>query len=252
ANPPKSLVIGNRIMTVVFACIAGLVIFWSQLQDAAGRFGKWVLLMILRFLYFIGQLLSGEESQGGQQQQMDPTAMFAEFGETETSSFWAFLEKVAVVLAIVIGVVLVVLALRVVFRLILRGLRHLREYMARFAQVTGEDYEDEQIDLFDLDDLREQTKERLQKAMRRLTRRTKKWDDMDAREKVRFSVRQLYAKAGYTNGELNPLTIREAAPKLPSTPFGEERLADLYEKARYSQTEPTAQEAEELRKAVKH
>ncbi|MBQ3223606.1 MAG: hypothetical protein IJB41_08340 [Clostridia bacterium] len=252
ARPPKSLVTGNRILTLIFIGIGALVIFQGQLREAAGRFTKWVTLMVLRFVYWIASMLGGGGGSGeGKQEQMDPAQMFEDFGVTEPSAFWVFMEKVFVVVAIVVGIALVVLALVVVTRLLIRAFRFLRAYMARFMEVSGEDYVDEQVDLFDLDDLKEQTKERLQQAVRRFTRRSKKWDDMDTREKVRFSVRQLYSRSGYANGELRSLTIREAADKLPKTDMGEEKLSALYEKARYSQTEPTEQEANELRKAVR-
>lgn len=252
ARPPKSLVTGNRVMTIIFAVIAALVIFWSQLQDAVGRFGLWFTRMIVILIYQIGKLLSGEDSGGGgAEQAQNPAEMFSDFEQTEPSTFWLIMEKVLVVVAIIVGIVLIVLALRVIIRLLIRAYRYLQAYMARFAEVTGEDYEDEQEDLFDLDDLREQTKERLQKAVRRLTQKTKKWDDMDTREKVRFSVRQLYARSGYTSAEMRPLTIREAVSKLPKTGLSEDELSALYEKARYSEIEPTEQEANTLRKAVK-
>lgn len=252
ARPPKSLVTGNRILTVIFVAIAALVVFQAQLREAAGRFGLWVTKVIMIILYRIATLLSGNSSTGEvAEEQMDPAQMFEDFGVTEPSAFWVFMEKVFVVIAIIVGIALIILFLVTLIRLIIRGVRFLQAYMARFAQVAGEDYEDEQVDLFDLDDIKEQTKERLQKAMRRLTRRSKKWDEMDTREKVRFSVRQLYARSGYSNGELNSLTIREAAEKLPKTDMGTEKLSSLYEKARYSLSEPTEQEANELRKAVK-
>jgi len=252
ARPPKSLVTGNRILTVIFAAIAALIIFWSHLQDAAGRFALWFTKMVLVVLYWIASHLSGETSgEGGGGQQQDPSQMFSEFGETEPSMFWVVMEKVLVVVAVIVGLLLVALFLRTVIRLLIRMVRYLQAYMARFAAETGEDYEDEQIDLFDLDDLREQTKERLKKAVAKITKRQKKWEDMDLRERVRYCIRQLYERSGYNNGELRSLTIREALPMLPKAGMPADEISSLYEKARYSEEAPTDQEAAELRKAVK-
>lgn len=252
AKPPKSLVTGNRILTVIFAAIAALVIFWSRLQDAAGRFALWFTQTVLILLYKLATLLSGDQgSSGGGGEQQNPAETFSDFGETEPSTFWVIMEKVLVVVAVVVGLALLFLFLRTLFRLILRVVRYLRDYWARFAAETGEDYEDEQIDLFDLDDLKEQTKQRLVKAVRKFTTRQKKWEDMDLRERVRFCIRQLYNRAGYSNGELKALTIREAVPMLPKVDMTGDELASLYEKARYSEEDPSEQEAAKLRKAVK-
>lgn len=252
SRPPRSLVTGNRILTGIFAGIALLVIFWGNLREAATAFGKWCIWWAMKIVYHILSLLdSSRGSEGGQQQQADPSQMFAGFEETEPSSFWVFMEKVLVVVAIIVGILLVLLALRTLFRLIVKMVRFLREYMAKFAQNASEDYVDEQEDLFDLDDIREQTKERLRNAVKRFTQRPKKWEEMDTRERVRFCVRSLYGKSGYYNGELRSLTIREAVSKLPKTDLGEEQLSALYEKARYSEESPTEQEAASLRKAVR-
>lgn len=250
ARPPQSLISGNRVLTVIFVCIGALVIFWGQLRDAAVRFGKWVGVCIMWLIHKLINLFGSSSSSGGQDS-TDTSQMFAEFGETTPSQFWLIMEKIMIVMAIILGIVLVCVAARVIFRLILKLVRVVRAYMTRFAQSAGEDYDEEQVDLFDLDDIREQTKERLQKAIRRFTERPPKWENMDVRERVRYCVRSLYARAGYSNGELRSLTIREAAPMLPPAGISEDELANLYEKARYSTEEPTAQEADDLRKAVK-
>lgn len=251
ARPPKSLVSGNRVLTLIFTGIALLVIFWANLRDAVVHFGKWIMRMILYILYKLTNLFGSNSSSGGAEDP-DPSQMFAGFGEAEPSQFWLIMEKVFVVVAILVGVGLVCLALRVLFRLILRLARMLRAYITRFAQISGEDYQDEQVDLFDLDDLRVQAKERLQKTVEHFRRpAAKKWNEMTVRERVRYCVRALYERSGYNGGELRSLTIREAMEKLPETPMQGEKIAELYEKARYSATEPDIEEADALRKAVK-
>ncbi len=251
ANPPKSLSRGNRVLTIIFSAFAALVVFWGQLRDATVRFGKWLAIMFMKLVHWLANLFgAANTSGGGGEEQMNPGEALG-LGTSEPSTFWLIMEKIMIVFTVVAFAVLVFFAGRVVFRLIRKLIRRLREYMAQFAQTAGEDYEDEQVDLFDLDDLREQTKERLQRVVKRFTQRAPKWESMSPSEKVRYCVRSLYGRAGYSNGELRSLTIREAAGKLPGTDFGEERLASLYEKARYSEIEPSEQETSELRKAVK-
>lgn len=251
-RPPKSLTRGNRALTIAFAVIVAVITLWGQLREAARQFALWCARTCLVVIYRILSLFNNDGSTSTGDSGGGMGEMFGAMPDAEKPYlFWIIMERVMIVIAIVIAIILIVLALRVIYKKLKKLVYLLREYLARFAQSSSEDYEDEQIDLFDLDDLREKAKDRLQKVIRRFTQRTPKWEEMNMRERVRYCVRILYENSGYNAGELCSLTIREAVPKLPKTTFSEEQLTALYEKARYSSEEPSEQEAEDLRKAVK-
>lgn len=251
ARPPRSVIRGNRILTLIFAALSAIVVFWGQLREGAVRAAKWLLIQTMRFVNWLMNLLGGEKGTPGGEEQMNPAEIFPNLGADEPNAFWLFMEKATVVLAILIGAILLFLAIRVLVRLLVRVIRRLQAYFRHFAQTSSEDYVDEQVDLFDLDDIADRTRRSIQKAVSRLTHRAPKWDTMTTQEKVRYCIRVLYMRAGYTKGELRPLTIREAARKLPTIGLSEETLTTLYEQARYSTEVPEASEAEKLRKAVK-
>ena len=90
----------------------------------------------------------------------------------------------------------------------------------------------------------------LRKRIRRLTAREKKWEQMDARERVRFIVRSLYRKTP-DSGSLSALTIHEAMKTVSTGEAKPEELAGLYDTARYSQREPDSEMVERIRKEAK-
>ncbi len=249
AKPPRSLKRGNRLLTIIFILIASCVVFWNQLRQGTTTAARWLLQKAIEFILWISSFFpSGTSSGGGSQS--DPGEMMAGFGESVESPFWKALEKVAIGAAIIIGAALIVLLVYFSGKYVRKLWRRLLAYMRDFNKAAGDDYTDEQVDLFDFDDLRQQAGERIRKAIRKLTVREKKWEDMTAREKVRYCVRLLYKRSGEKD-MLRSYTISEAAPHITHGKIADRDLTDLYNAARYSDEDIEPQKAEALRKAVK-
>ena len=251
ARPPLRLVHGNRALTIIFALIAIVVVFFGQLRELCTRAANWVIWAVLYVLAWIASLSGGGDSTGAGGEGGDQSSMLAGLGQGEASPFWLAAEKVMVVLAVIIGIALALYALYYIGKLLVRLARHIAAYLRRFAEEAGADYVDETEDLFDFDDLKQNVQERFSRAIRRFTERPKKWDDMTVRERVRFCVKALYKRAGDSIPGVTSLTVREAAPRLVREGMDAQAVAELYERARYSEDEIAPDEAESLKKAVR-
>ena len=251
ARPPQRLVSGNRVLTIVFALIAAVVVFFSQLREACTRAANWLIWAVMWVLYKIASLRGGGDAPAGGGSGGDMSGMLEGLGEAEQSTFWLAAEKVMIVLAVILGVGLALFALYYLGKLLVRLAKRLAAYMRRFAEEAGSDYVDETEDLFDFDDLRQNVRDRLSGVVRRFTERPPKWEDLSVPERVRYCVRALYKRAGDSIPDVASLTVREAAPRLVREGMEADSLASLYERARYSDGEIDPAEAEALKKAVR-
>jgi len=137
-----------------------------------------------------------------------------------------------------------------IYKLIANLVRKLVARLRKFTENVGEEYRDEQESLFDWGETKKELGEGLRKRLERLTKREKKWEQMDAREKVRFIVRSLYRKTP-DNGNLRSLTVHEALKNVRTGQAVPQELASLYDTARYSQHEPDMEITERIRKEAK-
>lgn len=246
-RPSARMLRRNRALLLVLALVGAVVLYFDQLRQWAGKaakaalYGLWSAFVWLTNLFAGGSTGGGEEGGGGE----DLSGLF-EGGES--GAFWKYTEKILVVVAAILAAVALFLLLRKVWRLLKKGAKALLERLRGLTKSLGEDYVDEQESLMDWGDLSRGVRDDLKKRLEKLTRREKKWDQMDAREKVRWLVRRMYRKAG---PGMESLTIREAAPQLPLGGASEQELASLYEQARYAPDAPTDAQAEQLRREVR-
>ena len=174
----------------------------------------------------------------------------SEFGAGETGAFWAATEKIIMWVGAIAFAVLMVFCLRKVVKELAGLIRRMMANLKKFSDAVSEEYQDEQESLFDWDETRKEMGESFRKRLERLTRREKKWDQMDVRERVRFIVRTLYRKTPNSAG-LRSLTVHEALGSIRTGQARPDELAQVYDTARYGQTEPDAQVVERLRKEAK-
>lgn len=246
-RPSPRLVRRNRLLLLALAAIGAIVLYFDQLRQAASRATKTLLHWLWEaFVWLSNLFMGGSESGGGETGGEDDLSMLLEGGET--GAFWKYTEKILIALAFVLAALIALWLGRKVYRLIKKGVLHLIEKLRGVTRSLGEDYVDEQESLMDWGDLSRGVKDDFKKRLMRLTRREKKWEQMDAREKVRALVQRMYRKAG---PGLESLTIREAAPLLPRGSASEEAVAALYEQARYAPVAPTQEQAEQLRRDVR-
>ncbi len=247
-NPPRSIVRRNRAILVLFAIVAALVAYFDKVREGAEAVGNvlWrALLAVIRFLmqlYPMSERAGGGNTGGGD--------MLGALEGGETAPFWRFMEKVAVVLAIVIGCALLLLLLRAIYQKLRALLRILIAKLRELSDSMSEDYRDETESLFDTEDVREALRESVVRRLRRVFARGKKWEAMDLRERARHIVKQLYKKYEQAIPRLSSRTAREALSEIPMQGADKDALIEQYEIARYSEDEPDGALLEQLKKAV--
>ena len=249
-RPPASMRRKNRFLILMIAVVGCIVLYFDQIRQKAIDAGQWLVIKIWEIMVWLANLGAGGDSQqgaGGGGGDMDLGGMF---GAAEESPFWKAMEKVVIVLSMIVVVVGLFFFFRMLFRRFRRFVRRLIERMKKFTASVGEEYKDEQESLFDWGETKKELGEGLKKRLARLTRREKKWEQMDAREKVRYIVKALYRKSANA-GDVRSLTVHEALNTIKTGQADAGELADLYDRARYSQYEPDSAQTERLRKEAK-
>ena len=249
-RPPAGMRRKNRVLLVLFGAVAVVVVYFDVIRQKTIDAVSWIGVKLWRFLLWITNLLYGGDASvsggGGGGGGMDMSA----FGPAESGAFWEHAELLLYILAIIAGGAVVFWFLVQVYRLVRNLIRKLIAHLKKFAESVGEEYQDEQESLFDWGETKKELGDNLRKRLQKLTAREKKWDQMDARERVRFIVRSLYRKSA-DSGNLSSLTVHEALKTVGTGEANPEELAGLYDTARYSQKEPDPGMAERIRKEAK-
>lgn len=250
-RPPAGMRRKNRMMLVVFGIVICVVVYFDRIRQVTIDAAEWIGVKLWRFLLWITNLLAGGEGAvGGPGGGGDGMDMGGMFGEAESGAFWEYTEQLMYVLAFIGGGAFVVWLLLQFYKLFANLVRRLIARLKKFTASVGEEYHDEQESLFDWGETRKELGDGLRKRLERLTKREKKWEQMDAREKVRYILRTLYRKTP-DSGNLRSLTVHEALKSVKTGQARAEELAALYDIARYSHREPDLQTAERIRKEAK-
>jgi len=248
-KPPANMRRRNRILLSGIIAVGAVVLYFDKIREKAIDAAQWVLWAIGKVLSWLNNLIPRPEDAGGGGMgggQMD----MSEFGAGETGAFWAATEKIIMWVGMAVCAVLVLWWLRKVGKLLMVLIKRMMANLKKLTDTVSEEYEDEHESLFDWDETRKEMGEGLRKRLERLMRREKKWDQMDVRERVRFIVRTLYRKTPNSAG-LRSLTVHEALGSIRTGQAQPDELAQVYDTARYGQTEPDAQVVERLRKEAK-
>ncbi len=249
-RPPASMRRRNRIMLIVVAAVGAIVLYFDKIRQVTIDAAQWLVLKIWEIIMFLSNLGAGGEVQQGAGGGGGDQDLMGALPPGESSAFWKAMEKVAIVASVIIAAVALFFFLRMIGRRLMRLIKRLIEKMKQFTQAVGEEYKDEQESLFDWGETKKELGDSLKKRIARLTFREKKWELMDARERVRYIVRSLYRKSPDADS-LRALTVHEALQSVKTGQAQPEELARLYDQARYSQREPDMHEAERLRKEAK-
>ncbi len=245
AKAPAALRRRNTALSAGLFLLALVAALWekmAQWADAAWQFIKRVVFTVIRFfmnlLPAIDQGAGRGEGGGGM-----PEGLM-EAGET--SPLALFLEKVMYVVVSILFAAIVVITVRVLYRKLKALLRKIAERFRLYASRSAEDYVDEAESTLNWEEKSRSIREKIQKTFSRPLRPVP-WENLDGRQRVRRLYEQYLKKWP----EMKNKTAREA---LMAEKGIEEKnalsFAGLYEKARYSDHEVTAKEADDLRKAV--
>lgn len=249
-KPPARILRANRWMLVLLIAIVAFIALFDRIREWASDMALRAVQAIARFIGWLLSLLPVSETEMGAMEGGEPAGFFP-MEETEPNLFWEILYYIALALACVALLFLLYKGARILAKKLKVLFKRISDYFKRFARAVSEDYVDERESLFDSKELRRTMRERLQRGLGRFTRREKKWEQMNATEKVRCIVRTLYRRAGNSLPRLSSMTVREAARELNTAEADPEALADLYERARYGDELVNDDEADAMRKAAK-
>lgn len=169
-------------------------------------------------------------------------------GDAEPAAIWVALEKVFYVVAIALVAAALVFVLFKAYKGLRKLIRKIAAAIQKYSQAMGEDYVDEQETLLDWDDVRREVGESLRARWKKWFEREKRYEQLDARERVRYIVREMYRR---DKGNHTAETFREAAQSLDFRAANVEAACELYERTRYSDKPVRLEEPDSLKKAVK-
>ncbi len=250
-RPPARLRTRNRLILCIMAVIGGVVLYFDRIRVATMAAAGWIMGKIGAFINWLMNLvpLPTNPAGGKPQGSSEEMSMMDTFGG-ETGAFWAYTEKIIMAVSLVIAAAGVLWMLWKIGKLIVMLIRRLAAHMKKFSDSVGEEYQDEQESLFDWDETRKELSDTLRQRLSRLMKREMKWEQMDARQRVRFIVRSLYRKASGGAG-LSSLTVHEALSSIRTGQASPEELGEVYDRARYSMADIDNDTAERLRKEAK-
>ena len=155
-RPPAGLRRKNRVMLVLFALVAVVVVYFDVIRQKTIDAVSWIGVKLWRFIVWLTNLLFGGNSSvgggGGGGGGMDMSA----FGPAEESTFWEYAEVLVFVLGVIGGGAVLVWLLMQFYRVITTLIRRLIAHLKKFTESVGEEYQDEQESLFDWGETKKQ------------------------------------------------------------------------------------------------
>ena len=249
-KPIRRISRANRVMVTCLIAVALIIACAGAIRDAFQRAGAFVMHWVGRFIMWLMSLAAGSEGAGGGEGGGNMDLGLG--GEAvEPSWFAKFMEQVMKYFVVLVLIVLVIFVLWKLGKLMARLARRISAWARRFAQGVKEDYLEEHEQLMDWGEVRGEMLNSVKDTLRRLTTREKKWGDMDARERVRYVMRQLYRRRGAGISGIEYLSAQEALGEMAVDEPARRELGQLYDEARYSDHEITEAQAEAARRVVK-
>lgn len=249
-RPIKRISRANRVMVGVMLAIALTIANAGAIRDAAQRAGEFIMYWVGQLIMWIMNLFAGDESIGGGGGGA-PGNMGLGGEATEPSWFALLMEQVMKYFVVVLLAAVAVFVLWKLIKLMRKLAARISDWAKRFAQGVKEDYLEEREQLMDWGEVRGEMMDAVREALKRFTVREKKWSDMDARERVRYCVRQLYRRRGAGIGGLECLSARQALGEMGLNEHDRQELGDIYDAARYSDHEITQAQVDTAREISK-
>lgn len=249
-RPIKRISRANRVMVGVMLAIALTIANAGAIRDAAQRAGEFIMYWVGQLIMWIMNLFAGDESMGGGGGGA-PGDMGLGGEATEPSWFALLMEQVMKYFVVVLLAAVAVFVLWKLIKLMRKLAARISDWAKRFAQGVKEDYLEEREQLMDWGEVRGEMMDAVREALKRFTMREKKWSDMDARERVRYCVRQLYRRRGAGIGGLECLSARQALGEMGLNEHDRQELGDIYDAARYSDHEITQAQVDTAREISK-
>lgn len=240
-RPPRRIRSGNRWLVLAVSALVVAAANWGAIRDAFYVAAGWLGATITRIILWITELLAPdtleEAGGGGGAGGMD----LGDLGAGETSPFWAFLEKVLGWLGLVVLAAGFAYLLYRVAKLLIAASRRAMDRLREAARQLGEGVQDRTESILDWEELRDTAQARMRQLRRRFAR-PPRWEALDNRSRVRWSYAQWRQR---TPRVADAMTARDALARADKG----ERMADIYERARYSDAEISEADAAYMREA---
>ena len=243
---PKLILRRNRRIVIGFAAFVALVSFVGALRTG-----------VLKALNFAAGLLK---------------SFFALFGSNDEESAQAGLENLASAMGggaeeavesvyeksalddIIVYAFFVLVGLALLW-LLYDGLKKLAKKLSdlfeKLASGLSEGFYDEKEQLMSAGEVRDQIKNSMRDRLKSLLKRETPWEKLNGRERARRLVKLLYKKRGSNVNGLRTLTAREALREIYTGDADKAALAEMYERARYSEYEVKSEQADTLKKQTR-
>ena len=223
---PVSIRRRNRLLIWILLGVVLLISTIPVLSKIVAQVMEWIKMAILALIDWIMALFATKETSGGGSGNAED--MLAGLGTGETSQLAKFLEKIMVFFAAILLAFIALWVIRFLWRKLKVLARYVYGQLRHYANSASEDYVDE------IEDTREQGEENfnlVQKIMRRRSvQRSLK--DLPPREQIRTRYGLLRGKhPEWSTSDTARETLDDAS-------------ARIYERARYSSHEVTAQDSE--------
>lgn len=243
-RPPARIRTGNRRLAIGIAAVVLIVANIGAIRDVFYGVSTWIATQVGRFILWLSNLLMPQEMisatpQGGQSSGMEMLE------EGEPALFWVILEKILMVAALILAAIAAVYLAKKLAKVIRRGWHWLMARLRAAAHHLGEGVQEKTESILDWGELRSTTRERMHAVRKRLTR-PPRWQSLpDSRARVRWAyARWLAAHPEAPEAQ----TARETLRNSQQGP----RMADVYDRARYSELEITEEEAVFMRDTMAH
>jgi hypothetical protein len=243
SRPPRTLRRANRALVLGISALILILANLAAIRDAFAAAVRWLGNVLGRVLAWLMSLFpemtpGGEGAPAGGGMEMLPA-----MEEQEPALFWVILEKIAMVVAGLLVIALVGFAFYKTYAVLKKALARWLEKLRSTMALLGEDVQESSESILNWDEVKDNLRARAERVARRL-RRPPRWGEMDNRARVRW----VYAEAWVMRRAASPAqTARETLQKAPDG----QRLADIYDAARYSEREISAEEAERMREGSK-
>ena len=223
---PVSIRRRNRLLTWILMGIVLLISTIPALGQIVAQVMEWLKIAILAIVKWFMALFETQSSSG--ESGGSTEELLAGLGTGETSTIAKILEKIMIGFAVILLAFIVLWVMRFLWRKLKQLVRYIYGQLRHYANAAGEDYVDE------VEDTREQGEENFNLAQRILRRRNaqRSLKGLPPREQIR-------TRYGLMRGR-HPEWERSATARETLN----ETSAKIYERARYSSHEVTAQDSE--------
>ena len=240
---PRQIVRRNRRIVLSFASVVTVVSVIEPIRGAV----LWALARLGDLARWVGRLLGGGGSSGTEQDFAMPVAEVA--GEAAAFTPEPYEESVFSDILVYGFFAVVALGLLVlIFDTLSKLFKKISDWMERFAGAVSEGFYDERQSLKDADEARDALDRRLLNRVRGLIKRETPWEKLTGRERARRLLRDFYKKRASKTQNLRAKTAREAIFGGDIASADPKAFSDLYDRARYSEHEVDAEQADRVKK----